>query len=192
MTDPHAGPPAPQIVPIPADFPVSWDNPEDERLPWQFDPMHFPEPMPRLEGELYSAIYETGMSPAFAGYELPVRARGTMFNDYHYMAIFPVIPPEEMEAQGEKAEKAVGAAMARLQELWEGEWLPAIQGHLAFWEGFDLQGASAEDFLAHYDETLERLPQLWDLHFKIVVPAYMAMGLYDCLLYTSDAADDLL
>ena len=179
MTDPHAGPPEPQIVPIPADFPVSWDNPEDERLPWQFDPMHFPEPMPRLEGELYSGIYETGMSPAFAGYELPVRARGTMFNDYHYMAIFPVIPPEEMAAQGEKAEKAVGAAMARLQELWEGEWLPAIQGHLAFWEGFDLQGASAEDFLAHYDETLERLPQLWDLHFKIVVPAYMAMGLYD-------------
>ena len=103
MTLPHAGPPEPQIVPIPADFPVSWDNPEDERLRWQFDPMHFPEPMPRLEGELWSGIYETGMSPAFAGYELPVRARGTMFNDYHHMAIFPVIPPEEMEAQGEKA-----------------------------------------------------------------------------------------
>jgi hypothetical protein len=136
--------------------------------------------MPQLEGELWCSLYDRGMSPAFASYELPVRARGTMFNSYHFMAIFPVIPPEEMEAQGQKAEAAVGAAMARLQELWEGEWLPQIKEHLAFWEAFDdLQGASQEDFLAHYDATMERRGRLWDLHFRIVVPAYMGMGLFD-------------
>ena len=181
MTEPQAGPPEPRVVPIPPGFPVTWDHADQERLPWQFDPMHFPDPLPRLEGELWCRIYEAGMSPAFAGYEMPVRATGKMFNGYHYMAMFPVVPPEEMEAQGKKSEETLGAAMARLQELWEGQWLPEIKEHLAFWDAFDLPGASQEEILAHYEATLERLDRLWNLHFEIVVPGYMAMGLFDDL-----------
>ena len=181
MVDPHAGPPEPRVIPDIANFPVSWAEPEEQRLPWQLDPMHFPDPLPRLENELWCGIYDAGMSPAFAAYALPVRAKGKMVNDYQYSAIFPVVPPEEMEAQGKKAEEAVGAAMARLGELWQGEWLPELKEHLAFWETFDLAGASTEDFLAHYDETLQRLNRLWELHFTIVVPSYMAMSLFDDL-----------
>ena len=181
MADSHAGPPEPRVIAITSDFPVSWDAPEEERMPWQFDPMHFPDPLPRLENELWCQLYDAGMSPAFAGYEMPIRAKGKIFNDYQYMAIFPVVPPEEMEAQGKKAEAALGAAMASMQERWEDEWLPEIKQHLAFWDGCDLAALSTEEVLAHYDATLERVNRLWHLHFEIVVPAYAAMGLFDDL-----------
>jgi phosphohistidine swiveling domain-containing protein len=179
MAAPNAGPPEPKIVPIPPDFPVRWDAPEEEKLPWQFDPMHFPDPMPRLEGELQSNIYDSGMGPAFAGYDMPMRAKGKMFNDYHYMAIFPVVPPEEMEAQGKKAEAALGAAMGSLRVRWEEDWLPEIQEHIAFWDAFDLTGATQAELSAHYDATLQRRDRLWRLHFDIVTPAYLAMGFFD-------------
>ncbi|MFT5086913.1 MAG: phosphohistidine swiveling domain-containing protein [Candidatus Latescibacterota bacterium] len=181
MSAAPVGPPEPQVVPIPAHFPVTWDAPEEERLPWQMDPMHFPDAQSRLEGELWCSIYEAGMSPAFASYEMPVRAKGKFINNFHYMAIFPVVPPEEMEAQGKKAEEAMGGTIARLKERWEGEWLPEIKEHLNFWESYDLQGASPQEILAHYDETLQRLNRLWDLHFQIVVPVYVVMGLFDDL-----------
>lgn len=185
-----SGPPEPRVVPTPPHFPVAWNAPEEQRLPWQMDPMHFPDALARLEGELWCGIYEAGMSPAFAAYEMPVRAKGKLINNYHYMAIFPVVPAEEMEAQGKKSEAALGAAIARLQERWDGEWLPEIKEHLAFWQAFDLAGASAQDMLAHYDETLQRLNRLWDLHFQIVVPVYVVMGLFDDLYKDLFADED--
>jgi phosphohistidine swiveling domain-containing protein len=181
MADPHAGRLEPRVIPVTPEFPVRWDVPEDEHMPWQFDPMHFPNPLPRWENELWCEMANKGMSPAFAGYEMPIRARGKIFNDYNYAAMFPVVPPEEMEAQGKKAEAALGAAMASMQERWEGEWLPEIKEHLAFWDACDLAALSPEQMLAQYDATLERTMRLWHLHFEIVVPAYAAMGLFDDL-----------
>ncbi len=116
MDDSHASPPEPRIIPISPNFPISWEVPEDERMPWQLDPMHFPDPMPRWENELWCEMANMGMSPAYAGYEMPIRARGNIFNDYNYAAMFPVVAPEDMQVQGEKAEVALGAAMASMRE----------------------------------------------------------------------------
>jgi hypothetical protein len=55
---------------------------------------------------------------------MPIRARAKQINTYHYDAMVPAVPLEEMEAQGQKAGEQIGAAIARLGELWEGEWLP--------------------------------------------------------------------
>ena len=181
MDDSHASPLEPRIIPISPNFPIRWEVPEDERMPWQLDPMHFPDPMPRWENELYCEMADMGTSPAFAGYEMPIRARGKIFNDFNYTAMFPVVAPEDMQAQGEKADAALGAAMASMRERWEGEWLPEIKQNLALWDACDLSALSPEEMLAHYDATMEKARRLWHLHFEIVVPAYAAMGLFDDL-----------
>ena len=143
--------------------------------------MHFPNPLPRWENELWCEMADLGMSRAFAGYQMPIWARGKIFNDYNYAATFPVVPPEEMEAQGKKAEAAVGAALTSMQERWEGEWLPEIRQYLAFWDTCDLVALSLEEMLVHYDATIEKVRRLWHLHFEIVVQAYAAMGFFDDL-----------
>ena len=64
MDDSHASPLEPRIIPISPNFPIRWEVPEDERMPWQLDPMHFPDPMPRWENELYCEMADMGTSPA--------------------------------------------------------------------------------------------------------------------------------
>jgi len=150
------GHPEPTPIPTPPDFPVTWETPDDERTPWELDRMHFPDPLPPLEGELWCRIFHNGFNPATEAYEMPMKGRARLMNTYLYSAIVPTVPPEEMEAQGKRSEEKLGAAIARLSELWHGEWLPEIQSHLAWWDAFDLRGATMSELLAHLDETIDR------------------------------------
>jgi len=44
------------------DFQVEWKNPEDNRLTWLYDPMHFPGPLLPLTGEFLDRMYSAYMS----------------------------------------------------------------------------------------------------------------------------------
>ncbi len=110
------GPPAPTPIEAPADFPVTWENPKDAELPWQFDPMHFPHPIPALEADIW-CIFTDGFNHAFETYEIPNRTVARFINTYYYMAMFPSVPLEEMEAHGKRAEIGMQKAMGNLAEF---------------------------------------------------------------------------
>lgn len=180
MSDRDAPHPQPVRIPEPPDFPVTWESPGDERLPWIQDRMHNPDPVLPLEEAFWKAVYE-GFNRATEAFEMPVRVRGRCINTYFYMAIFPVVPPDQMEEQGRRNEERMKEAVARLGEQWNGEWLPEIQSHLAWWDAFDLRAAPVPDLLAHLEETLDRSRRLWELHFRIVFPGYGAISHFDDL-----------
>src|SRR5438067_11103919 len=168
----HAGP-----IPAPPDFPVVWESPDDEKLFWTNDRMHWPDPVPML---LHSLAPEAGVNRAAPQYEAPIAFYARRINTYQYDAWVPLpIPPEEAEAHGKRAQEKMGAAMATLRERWEGEWLPEVQAHLAYWRGFDLRGASTERFVAHLDETYQRTGRLWEIHFLVGFPMLLSMSQLD-------------
>ena len=171
-------PHAPVRIPIPPNFPVTWGSPDDERLFWVQERMHSPDPQLPLETDFWVRVYD-GFGRANEAYEMPIRVQGRCFNTYVYMAIAPVVPPEQMEAQGKRAEERLKEAMGRLEALWKEDWLPEIQSHLAWWAAFDLRGASMPDLVAHLEETARRSDRLWELHFRIVLPAYVAISQFD-------------
>jgi rifampicin phosphotransferase len=182
-------------IPVPPDFPVVWESPDDERLFWTRDVMHFPDQMNELEGELAIRIAHThGFARASEVYETPIRLRPRRINTYYYMAVAPVMaPPEEMEAMEERAREKLGEAMARLSESWSGEYLPEIQQCLEAWDGFDLHGASMPELLAHLEETVARCQRLWEIHFTVAFPMLMAVSTFDEFyrdLFDSEAAFD--
>jgi pyruvate,water dikinase len=154
--------------------------------------MHAPEPVTPLDSAIWLMAYE-GLNPAAEDYELPIRARAQCFHSYLYMAVVPVVPPDQMEAQGKRAEERLQEAMGRLERSWNDEWLPEIKSHLAWWASFDLRGASTPSLVAHLEETTKRLRRLWHMHFQIVLPVYMAMSLFDDLyrdLFRGETAFD--
>jgi len=175
----EAGRPEARRIPIPPDFPVSWEDPEDQHLPLTWENTHNPDPAPALEFDLWHVIYDNGANPAFESYQLPIRFKVRRINTYLYTAVVPVVPPEQMEALGKLSEEALGAAVDRLEECWNGEWLPEIKEQLAFWDAFDLQRATAPSLHQHLQETVKRLGRLWDIHFRIVLTVYLAIGLFD-------------
>ena len=166
------------FIPTTPDFPVAWEHPEDERLFWVPDRMHFPEPVtPMMLG--WRQAFNEGFRRASQTLELPVRIRYQRISTYTYQAIVPTVPPEEMEAQGKRSEEKLHDAMSRLRESWDSEFLPEVMAHLAHWEAFDLAGASGPSLLAHMEDTWTRLTRLWDIHFLVVVPVILAMSMFD-------------
>ena len=173
MTEQH-----PEPIPAPPDFPVTWEQPEDERLFWHPDVQHFPEQVtPMMRG--WNQAFNEGSRRASQTLELPIQIGYRRINTYNYTAIVPIVPPEEMESQGKKAEEKLRAAMSRLWEGWDTEFLPEVKEHLASWEAFDLSGASMPALLAHLEETWNRLSRLWDIHFVAVMPCLLAPSLFD-------------
>jgi len=143
--------------------------------------MHFPDQIIHLESELWRIAFRSGFNSANEAYEIPIRAHTQHINTYLYDSMEPTAPHEEMEAKGKRAEENVRAAMPRLEERWKGEWLPEIKEHLAYWDSFDLRGATMPELLIHLDETLDRVRRLWAIHFLVVYPAYVAISQFDDL-----------
>jgi phosphohistidine swiveling domain-containing protein len=182
-------------IPAPPDFPVVWENPDDERLFWTRDAMHFPNPVNTLEEEFLVRIAQGhGFARACEAYEMPIRLRARRINTYLYSTAAPVVSsPEEMEVMGERSQKKFGEAMSRLGESWCGEYLPEIQEYLKDWDYFDLRGASMPELLDHLDETVARFRRLWEIHFIIALPMGASMSIFEEFyrdLFGSDGAFD--
>jgi pyruvate,water dikinase len=183
------------LIPTPPDFPVVWENPDDERLFWTRDAMHFPDPVNELEDEfLVRLAQENGFARATEAYDMPFRLRPRRINHYLYTAVAPIMgSPEEMEAMRMHSQDELGAAMARLGERWSGEFLPEIRQHLEYWDRFDLRDASMPELLAHLDETVTRFRRLWEIHFTVNFPMMLSMSMFEELyrdLFGSDGAFD--
>jgi phosphohistidine swiveling domain-containing protein len=173
-------PAAPQAIPVPADFPVHFEAGE-EQLFWEHDRMHFPGQVTKLEAEVVSEPIGRGITAAFRHYELPMETmRVRTHHGYTYNAMVPVMaPPEELEELGRRGEARLLEAVGRLGELWDGEWLPEILRHLGSIEAIDLRTASLPELVAHLDEVQARMRRLWEIHFQIVIPSYIAVSEFD-------------
>jgi pyruvate,water dikinase len=161
------------------DMPVEWEQPGDAQLFFTLDPMHFPNQLTLLDHAFIGNIYK-GFAFAAEHYSMPIRPHPRRFYTRHYNAMAPLpLPPEELHALGQRSEQAMGAAMADFKQCWDSEWLPELQANLEWWDRFDLKRASGAEFAAHWDESQERLARAWQIHFLLVLPAYLAMSLFD-------------
>ena len=176
-TAPSPHPVTSESIAVPADFPVTWSDPQDEILHWIHDSMHDPVPLRPLEMDL--GMVTDGINLSFDHHGVPVQFRSQVFNGYLYSASVPRLPPEQVEIQTKRAEDTIRNIASKMDTLWENEWFPEIQSILAGWDGFDLKSASMDGLLEHLDETLDRARDMWFLHFRIVEPLYLAMGLFD-------------
>jgi phosphohistidine swiveling domain-containing protein len=170
-------------IPTPPDFPVPFE-PGEERLLWDRDRTHFPRQVTPLEADFLGTLLARGMSRALARYEVPVAgARARTFHGWHYSAIVPLdAPPEEVAARGVASEGVMRAAIERLRPAWEEEWLPEILEHLAAMEAADPRAVPSTVGLVDVLEGhWERLGRLWELHFEIVFPAYVAVSEFEDL-----------
>lgn len=178
-------------IPVPPEFPVEWERPEDAQSFWERELQHVPKQATVLEFDLQTRLIDRGFNVAFEAQELPVRNAYRRFNTYVYQCIAPVShDPAVLEELGARAEARMGESLARLLELWETEFLPEIKESIAYWTGFDLPGVVDGEFAAHFDETVRRFERAWDIHFRTVFPALMGMSLFDDFFREVFGGDD--
>ena len=87
--------------------------------------------------------------------------------------------PEEMEAVGQAAQEADRRHHRAADRAVGGRGPARGPRPHRLWDRFDLAGASREELVAHLDETWARQRRIWDLHFVIVLPVYLAISEFD-------------
>jgi phosphohistidine swiveling domain-containing protein len=193
MNDVVTSRPMPAIQ-VPANFPVRWQDPADAAYFWMFDQIHAPEPEPLADSVYYECAYDHGITVAARAFALPLRAVTRRINTYSYLALVPVdLPSPATGAPGETAEARINAAMDRLAESWNLEYLPEIKAHLANWETLDLGHSELAQLVTWLDESIDRTKRLYEVHFLVMFPALSAISEFDDLyrdLFGSDSAFD--
>jgi rifampicin phosphotransferase len=183
--------PAPQTIPAPPDFPVTWERPEDAQAFWTRDPMHFGAQITPLEGAYLRQFMDDGFARAAKALGMPVHFIARRINTHYYQALVPITNDhaalEEIERH---VEERLGAAVGSFGAAWQEEYLPEIQRFIADWEAFDLRGATMSHLVAHLDTSLVRTKRLMEIHFLLAIPMLLSMSLFDELYTDLFGAND--
>lgn len=174
------------------DFPVTWRQASDADLFWSQDRLHYPDPVTPLEFSFIEGAVDAGLGKALRYYDIPLKLLNRHINGYAY---FCVLPDERSTAAtaalAAQSTAKLGAAMDNLLPLWQNQWLPELQQHLAFWEQYSLNTATQPELLQHLNATEERIKRVWELHFLLFLPSMLAISrfvdLYHESLQPSDA-----
>jgi pyruvate,water dikinase len=170
----------PAPLPTPANFPVRWKQPGDERLFWARATYHAPDVMKVGDFALFERIVPAGNS-GLAAYGVPARQAYQRINGYVYASLWLTTDdPAALDRQIGQAQETLEQAMAHQEETWRTTYLPELEAHLAFWDGFDPDGATMPRLLAHLDETLARWDRIWgEFHVLVLTPAFVAVATFD-------------
>jgi phosphohistidine swiveling domain-containing protein len=108
-----------------------------------------------------------------------VKARA--LHGYMYTAFVPLeASPEQLAEHAVRGEAAILETVGRLRAAWEEDWLPEIVEHLRALEAIDPRRApTLYGLVDGLEEHWARMARLWEIHFEIVFPAYVAVSEFD-------------
>jgi pyruvate,water dikinase len=158
-------------LPIPDDFPVDWLTPDDARLLWELD-AHYVKPRKKIDEALICMLCDHFLLVCNHDYDYPFKIKSWVVNNSLYGAYNYDLGPDRNVGIQKYLDK-LNPVMENLMDIWDNEWLPEIKQHLAYWESFDLQGASMEDMLAHWDETVKRQDTCFNIRIKLFIPVML-------------------
>ena len=115
-------------------------QPADQPYFWQQDKMHFPDPLAPMESAMLERSLGAGFGYGARAYNAPIESvQIRTVGGYQYQSMIMVTgTPEEMAANGARAEQAVRATLGRLDELWTEDILPEVRRHIFYFHTFDL------------------------------------------------------
>ena len=159
-------------LPIPDDFPVTWDSEEEASSLWRWDDIHSPLPASAMSLSISEESMGQGSSKGAQELKRPGRGPRKRINGYSYSASAPdTLSAAEREAQRLATERAIDSTRRR----WDSEFLPALEQNLCYMRGFDLQDASDERIRELLDEFMEINAHHWYIHSMIVFPLTAAV-----------------
>ncbi|RKZ39500.1 MAG: hypothetical protein DRQ49_11290 [Gammaproteobacteria bacterium] len=162
-------------IPIPPDFPVKWESPNDANFFWEQERLHFPEQTTAMDLSLLMQPVCAGFNKVAETYDVPVTWYCRHINTYIYKAMVPKKSPLD---KAQWTQEQINEVIAAVGVRWKNEWLPEIKTYLADWEAYNLKGATMQALLEQLNETEKRQHRLWEIHFLLVSPSRLAITLF--------------
>ncbi len=166
----------------PRDFPVMWPSPGAADWLWEHDALHYPEQLMPLEQGFATISMSSGFVQAARFYDLPIADVRMLFvRGWQYQSTIPIrARPDEMESQVLRAQGNVMAAVPQLEELWTERVLPEVQSEIAAIAA-PIDDTDRGVLVDRFQDGIRRFSRIWELHFIVGFPTYMAVSEFDDL-----------
>ncbi|HET7036318.1 MAG TPA: hypothetical protein VFI42_11615, partial [Thermomicrobiaceae bacterium] len=167
-------------IPVPADFPIAWEQPGDENLFFTMDRMHWPSVITSLDDSVIKILIHTGWWRAAEAFAMPMRLHARRINGYHYGAMVPLpLPPPELAALAERSAERLQTAAGSLGRDWHESYLPEIKRLIAETAGADFRARRLPELARDLDDAIARAGRETEIHFRIAFPMIVAQSLFD-------------
>ena len=170
--------PGPTPIPTPADFPVTWNSPEEAMLHWAWEQQHMPLPITPLFASFVAPAIAGGLGSGLRALGAPVASQQLRrLNTYGYMATVPDFAL--IEGTPERVRQSVGERGFTMFQHWNEVLQPKIEALNQRVVDFDYAGASDAALLAQLDFVVEATNEQWQIHFQLFPGFYIPAAFKD-------------
>ncbi len=165
--------PQPTPIPVPEDFPVRWDSPEEAQLLWMWNNTHFPGPVSPLGMDLMRLAVIPGLEKGLKAMGAPLREiRTKRVNTFCYVSM--VVDPDLLSIAEERMQAAIRDRGFRIYQLWCEQWQPEVEAAIQRLRSFDYQGATDAQLAELVDWAVATDVRMWEIHFELMPGFYLA------------------
>ena len=160
------------LLPIPADFPVEWENDAEVTYLWRWDSIHSPLPSSPMSISLGEdrVARQAKQNPAASNTATTSFRR--RINGYSYSASLPTqATDEERQKQTNEMDEAIGT----LRELWDTEIRPTMEAELGRAKSVQLRSLTDSELLEQLNDYLELSVKHWKFHNQVVGPTHSSV-----------------
>ena len=161
-----------ETVEIPVDFQVEW-APEDARLQWDWDDMHWPNPIAPLAQD-FGLVICAGIDAGYARFNVPWQLRARFIAGYAYMAADYRLPDDEVKGSVERWRAAGRRFAPDNARYWAEEAMPALREGYDFIDSIDVDGLEGPALASAWTAAWDRIAAAWRIHFIAIRGAYAA------------------
>ena len=172
---------APQLLPIPENFPVKWDSPEEAARFWTADLMHWPHGLSTLGATMDMPAFGRGLVKAAQELRMPFKGAGFKHvNGYVYNNFDPWShDPSEMEQRLNDMRVRMMQHIPGLLDRWRKEYEPEVRSINDDTLHGDYSKLGDRDLSELLEKIVDKREREGELHFLAVFPAMGAVMVFE-------------
>lgn len=156
------------------EFPVTWLEPDDPELTWDWDDMHMPAAVTPLAGD-YALVVGSGFAYGYERLEVPYRVRARVWNGYVYYAFTVDGSDAEQAAADDRYTAARRQAIEVSDAYWHGHAIPELTEIYGWVAARPVETSSLSDLAEGWDEVWARIARAWGIHFYAIRGPYQVL-----------------
>jgi len=163
------------ITTLAAEFPVTWDDPEDAMLTWEREDSHFDQVLGPLAIDFIRNGPDYGIRKRFVEIGFPMLVRHVAFNGRFYASSKPLVAADELPAKLTEMLALRRRVGRTLRARWDDEFVPELQAHYEWMRQLDFGAMSPAAAADAWLESWRRQNRIWTIHFIVTGSSYPVM-----------------
>jgi phosphohistidine swiveling domain-containing protein len=157
-----------------ADFPITWLDPAEAELTWDWDDMHMPAAVTPLAGD-YAQVVGAGFAYGYERLEVPYRVRARVVNGYVYYTFTCDAPEAEHAAVAERYTAARRDAIEVSDAYWHGRAVPELTEIYGWVAARAVERMGLEALADTWDGVWQQISRAWAIHFYAIRGPYQVL-----------------